>query len=50
MTKLEDLIENKIQDFKNIYIYFFQKQKFVSKPTCKVGSAWQKHISQSVSS
>jgi hypothetical protein len=29
---------------------FFQKIKFRYKPTCEVGSVWEEHISQSVSS
>jgi hypothetical protein len=34
-TKIENSIQNKPQDFKNI---FFQKPKFHYKPTCEVGS------------
>jgi hypothetical protein len=35
MTKEENLMQNKIQDLK---IIFFRKPKFLSKPTCEVGS------------
>jgi hypothetical protein len=46
--KYENLIQNKIQYLK---IHFFpQKTKFHCKPACEVGSAWEEHIPQSVSS
>jgi hypothetical protein len=36
MTKKENLIQNKMQDFKNTFL--FQKPKFYCKPTYEVGS------------
>jgi hypothetical protein len=47
IKKWENVIHNKIQDFRNIY---FSKIQFHYKPICEVGSVWEEHISQSVPS
>jgi hypothetical protein len=46
MTKKENLIQNKMQDFKNTF--FLKNQNSTLNLSYEVGSVWTEHTSQSV--